>query len=191
MDSQRTKKSFVAHGCGFPPGQYHNIKINTVSTKPASETLPDNALYPVTAHRTFVYLARYRHAQSRAVSLVFSGEDLEAVVRRDKRFLKNLFKFNSFIKFILSGKRSFVERIYPRTNRRRTRHLLMRLLRIKRQAERRFLPFARRALMIACPAWVDMRARKPCLRARLRRLGWNVRFISCSPSNLFHVPAYN
>jgi hypothetical protein len=48
------------------------------------------------------------------------------------------------------------------------------------QAERRFLPFARRALMIDRPARVDMRARKPCLRARLRRLGWKVRFIVLS-----------
>lgn len=40
-----------------------------------------------------------------------------------------------------------------------------------RQADRRFLPFARRALMMERPARVDMRARKPCLRARFRRLG--------------------
>jgi hypothetical protein len=45
------------------------------------------------------------------------------------------------------------------------------------QAERRFLPLARRALITARPARVAMRARKPCLRARFRRLGWNVRFI--------------
>jgi hypothetical protein len=46
------------------------------------------------------------------------------------------------------------------------------------QADRRFLPFALRALIIACPARVDIRARNPCLRARFRRLGWKVRFIS-------------
>ena len=40
-----------------------------------------------------------------------------------------------------------------------------------RQADRRCLPLARRALMMARPARVDMRARKPCLRARFRRLG--------------------
>jgi hypothetical protein len=34
----------------------------------------------------------------------------------------------------------------------------------------------RRALMIARPARVRMRARKPCFRARRRVLGWNVRF---------------
>jgi hypothetical protein len=56
--------------------------------------------------------------------------------------------------------------------------LLMRLQSIRRQADRRFLPFARRALMIDRPARVAIRARNPCLRARLRRLGWKVRFIT-------------
>jgi hypothetical protein len=48
------------------------------------------------------------------------------------------------------------------------------------QAERRLRPLARRALMTACPARVAIRARKPCLRARFRQLGWNVRFIALS-----------
>jgi len=45
------------------------------------------------------------------------------------------------------------------------------LLSVRYQADRRFLPFALRALIIARPARVDMRERKPCLRARFRRLG--------------------
>lgn len=40
------------------------------------------------------------------------------------------------------------------------------------QAERRVRPFWRRALMMARPARVRMRWRKPCLRARLRLFGW-------------------
>jgi len=39
------------------------------------------------------------------------------------------------------------------------------------QGERRARPLARRALMTLHPLRVDMRARKPCVRARLRRLG--------------------
>ena len=39
------------------------------------------------------------------------------------------------------------------------------------QADRRLRPLARRARMMALPPRVDMRARKPCLRARFRRLG--------------------
>lgn len=46
------------------------------------------------------------------------------------------------------------------------------------QAERRLRPLARRALMILRPPTVFMRARKPWLRARLRLLGWNVRFMA-------------
>ena len=43
-------------------------------------------------------------------------------------------------------------------------------------AERRLRPLARRRFRIICPARVDMRARKPCLRLRRRTLGWYVRF---------------
>jgi hypothetical protein len=39
-------------------------------------------------------------------------------------------------------------------------------------------PFARRRFRITRPAFVAIRARKPCVRARLIRLGWNVRFIN-------------
>src|SRR6185503_11302326 len=46
------------------------------------------------------------------------------------------------------------------------------------QAERRLRPLARRRLRIARPARVDIRARKPCRRFRLRTFGWLVRFTS-------------
>ena len=44
------------------------------------------------------------------------------------------------------------------------------------QAERRFRPRARRARSTARPPLVRMRRRKPWVLARLRVLGWNVRF---------------
>ncbi len=44
------------------------------------------------------------------------------------------------------------------------------------QADSRLRPFVRRAAMIARPARVRMRRRKPCVLARRRLLGWNVRF---------------
>lgn len=44
------------------------------------------------------------------------------------------------------------------------------------QAVSRARPFLRRACTMARPARVRMRIRKPCLRARRRLLGWNVRF---------------
>jgi len=40
------------------------------------------------------------------------------------------------------------------------------------QAERRLRPRARRRFRIARPARVDILARKPCRRFRLRTLGW-------------------
>ena len=44
------------------------------------------------------------------------------------------------------------------------------------QADRRVRPLPRRADKMARPARVRMRVRKPCVRARRRLLGWNVRF---------------
>jgi hypothetical protein len=60
------------------------------------------------------------------------------------------------------------------------------------QAESRVRPLSRLALMIARPARVRMRARKPCLRARRRVFGWNVRFtgfstLSTSSCRAVHV----
>ena len=42
------------------------------------------------------------------------------------------------------------------------------------QADRTLRPLARRALMMARPDAVAMRARKPWVRTRLMRLGWKV-----------------
>ena len=57
-------------------------------------------------------------------------------------------------------------------------------------AASRFRPFARRRFKIARPAFVFMRSLKPCLRRRLIRLGWYVRFIAADPhSRLFYFSA--
>lgn len=53
------------------------------------------------------------------------------------------------------------------------------------QADSRVRPLRRRALMIARPARVRMRARNPCLRARRRVFGWNVRFTIASTSRAY------
>lgn len=50
------------------------------------------------------------------------------------------------------------------------------------QAERRARPLSRLLFRIARPARVFIRALNPCLRLRLRLLGWNVRFVN-SPSS--------
>ena len=47
-----------------------------------------------------------------------------------------------------------------------------------RQTVRRERPFLRRRLIVRRPARVRIRARNPCVRARLRFLGWYVRFIA-------------
>jgi hypothetical protein len=47
------------------------------------------------------------------------------------------------------------------------------------QADNRARAFRRRARTIARPARVRMRSRKPCRLARLRVLGWYVRFTFC------------
>src|SRR6185312_10875765 len=49
---------------------------------------------------------------------------------------------------------------------------------------RRLRPLARRALMTLRPSAVAIRARKPCVRARLSLLGWKVRFMAYSEGNV-------
>lgn len=49
--------------------------------------------------------------------------------------------------------------------------------RARAQAESRFRPFWRRRFRTSRPPFVRMRTRKPCVRFRLRLLGWNVLFI--------------
>lgn len=51
-------------------------------------------------------------------------------------------------------------------------------------ALRRLRPLARRERRTARPPRVAVRARNPCLRARLRLLGWNVRFTKLLPRHL-------
>ena len=46
---------------------------------------------------------------------------------------------------------------------------------------RRLRPLARRRLRTSRPFFVLMRTRKPCVRLRRRRLGWNVRFMMSDP----------
>jgi hypothetical protein len=46
---------------------------------------------------------------------------------------------------------------------------------------RRLRPLARRRLRTRRPFFVLMRTRKPCVRRRRRRLGWNVRFMISDP----------
>jgi hypothetical protein len=93
--------------------------------------------------------------------------------------LENPLEFSRFSEFVLAGKRRPAGRPLVLAVCDRLRHLVLPraagrlagLLSIPDQADSRFLPFALRALMMARPARVDIRARKPCLRARLSRLG--------------------
>ena len=52
------------------------------------------------------------------------------------------------------------------------------------QAERTRRPLRRRADKIARPARVRMRSRNPCVRARRRLFGWNVRLLTMAPERV-------
>jgi hypothetical protein len=52
----------------------------------------------------------------------------------------------------------------------------------------RFRPLARRRRSTFRPPFVFMRSRKPCVLARRRRLGWNVRFMTALPFPLVEPP---
>ena len=53
----------------------------------------------------------------------------------------------------------------------------------------RLRPLARRALRTARPPLVFIRSRKPCVRRRLIRLGWKVRFMTADPHSLGSLPS--
>ena len=154
------------------------------------KTLPDDALDAVPPNGFSVDLPGDRHAQARPPAIVPARQHLETPVGGNHRLCKDVLEIRRRLETILAR--------VPRT---RARCLLQGAGRVvshnagprdtvppcatartrsresAHQAERRFLPLARRALITARPARVAMRARKPCLRARFRRLGWNVRFI--------------
>lgn len=159
------------------PGQDHDIDTGPAPTVALPEAFPYYPLDPVASNSTLVDLPGNRHSQTGVFARAAASKDFEARIRRNKGFIKNPLKFNWFCEFLLAGKCRPVKRHPIVFVSHRTGHPLMRFRSTRVQAERRFLPFARRALMIACPARVDIRARNPCLRARLRRLGWKVRFI--------------
>jgi hypothetical protein len=52
----------------------------------------------------------------------------------------------------------------------------------------RLRPFARRRFSTFRPPFVFMRSRKPCVFARRRRLGWNVRFMNALPFPIVQPP---
>ena len=52
----------------------------------------------------------------------------------------------------------------------------------------RLRPLARRRLSTFRPPFVDIRSRKPCVFARRRRLGWNVRFMNALPFPIVEPP---
>jgi hypothetical protein len=57
-------------------------------------------------------------------------------------------------------------------------------LRRENQALSRARPFCRRAASTARPARVRMRSRKPCVFARRRLFGWNVRLLTGAPEGI-------
>ena len=69
-------------------------------------------------------------------------------------------------------------RVQPPAGREREPDARPRTLRQEFYGQSRLRPFARRRARTRRPPVVDMRARKPCVRARCRLLGLNVRFIA-------------
>jgi len=125
------------------------------------ETFPHDPLDPVSPDRALVDLPRDRQPQSGIFTPVIPGQDFETGIRRNEWVFKNPLEISGFCEFLFAGKGRLAGRFPFAFAVHRTGHPLMRFCSIRFQADSRFLPLARRALMIACPARVDIRARKP------------------------------
>jgi hypothetical protein len=143
----------------------------------APETLADHAFDAIADDRSAVDAPRDRHAEARVALGIGAGEDFEQAVRGNHRLFENGVEIGGFAQSRRPRQRCPCGRTRLRSGRIGITHGFRVGSRAafgddpNRQADRRWRPLARRALMIARPARVDMRARNPCLRARLRRLG--------------------
>lgn len=141
-----------------------------------AEGLSHRSFDPVSARGEPAVFSCYGEAQARAGSAVVAPQDGEVSIAASSCVLENTAKGGSVGQAIRSGEAGGV--FHPpgdRFDRNRRR---------KRYGVSRVRPLARRRLRMARPAFVAMRARKPCVRARLILLGWNVRFIADLPDCL-------
>jgi hypothetical protein len=188
---QRAKQLPVAYGGAFPSGQDHEIGGRPSHSETKAKTLPNHPLDPVTPDRPPVHLPRNGHAQSRLSTFAGTCHHLEELVGRNHWSVEYPLEFGWLEESARRGDRpprmrllvhltglNFAHSPAPRCAVCSSSSEPGRAMASGHQADRRFLPLARRALITSRPARVDMRARNPCLRARFRRLGWNVRFMT-------------
>ena len=117
-----------------------------------AEAFPKQALQLVSTYRCRYLLARYRKPQTGEITLFFTYQDRDTGVSTAEIILKYLLKFESSRQSQPSRERFADCRTHV-------------------YGVRRALPFARRALITPRPPRVCIRARKPCVLARLILLG--------------------
>ena len=138
-----------------PAAEHYQIQI---PERPAmlAEPFPNQALDSIPVYRTGGAFLGDRQTQARPLPAVPASKDGEKPIRRSAGIGKHPPKLSRCGQAGLSGKSSIQKN---------------RDLRGCAQGVNRVRPLARRALSTFRPLRVDMRARKPWVRARLRRLG--------------------
>src|SRR6185312_5220421 len=144
------------HGLGEPrPHDQHVVLVLAQARQPVAEELAQASLHLVPRDRRPDRF-RDRQADASTLAAVLAREPVEhEVPRRDRPAVP-------IDRVEVARAREAVAALHARVQR--------------AEAERRLRPLARRRLSIARPARVDIRARKPWRRLRLRTLGWSVRF---------------
>jgi hypothetical protein len=131
------------------PNGKDNISISRIPFPVETKRFPYYPFYTVPFHSTFDFSidAYPQPVPTKTIDAVYEGEPLSM---QPSSLSVDLIKLPSLAHQADFRKRKSLQRA---------------------QADKRFRPFARRELKMARPARVSIRARKPCVRLRLRLLG--------------------
>jgi len=176
MFMQAVKKCFVTGPHRGRAVQNDNIETLQVRAM-VPKRLPDSSLQTIAANRRPAVFPGYGQAESRLLATIFCVENRKHFVAAAFCFLEDAV-IRRRIRKPASPSEAAVHyracwRIFFRCDRDRE---------CQCDGESWARPFARRLFNTRRPAFVAMRALKPCVRARFRLLGWNVRFILLTPA---------
>jgi hypothetical protein len=156
---------------GAGADHHNHVQVGQRWAVPA-ERFSDQAFQPIAVHRATRLLFRYGQAQPGTVIAAAVDEE-----DREKTVSRTLWPTIEYPPKIARSKQAGM----TGETQARNRQFPGRLRGCRCQGVRRARPLARRALITLRPPRVAMRARKPCVRARFRQLGWNVRFMAVLP----------
>lgn len=164
MAGERRKKAAVVGVRGASTTKYHAIQPPQRRAV-ASETFACDAFQPITVDAPWRALLGNRQAQASRPPPIAAGQHGEVLVRRLGRLREDITEVTGPSKASIRRQTIAVARGTVPVN----------------QDVSRARPLARRAFNTLRPFRVAILARKPWVRARFKRLGWKVCFMTLNP----------